>query len=191
MAVPRPLLLALLGVVLLSMTFMATRSSRERADDSGEPAAQQPAASQAKDSTASKATAAEPASKPRAQKSQASSASEQEARARPKRRSSSLSKPAAVARAIGRGRIVILAFFQPGADDRATASAVAALKPRRWAVVVTDRIDNVGRYGPLIEEVGVDQAPAVVIVDRDRNARLIKGYVDSKTLAQEVADARG
>jgi hypothetical protein len=85
---------------------------------------------------------------------------------------------------------VVLAFFQPGADDRETARSVAALRRGSKVSVFTDRIDNVGRYGPIVGAVGVSQAPALVIVDRTRKAHLIEGYVDAETLAQEVADVR-
>ena len=99
--------------------------------------------------------------------------------------------PRRVARAIAGHRTVVLFFFQPHAsDDAATAAAVRAVRGRRGVSVVTDRIQNLGRYGPLIRGVGVSQAPAIVIVDRKRSARLVEGYVDAGTLAQEVADAR-
>jgi hypothetical protein len=137
------------------------------------------------------------ASKPSAQSASASSkpsaprSTSRADAARPARRHGALTKPAAVSRAIARGRIVVLAFFQPGADDRANAAAVASLPRGHGVAVFTDRVAHVGRYGPLIAGVGVDQAPAIVIVDHHRRARLIQGYVDSETLAQEVIDARG
>ena len=57
--------------------------------------------------------------------------------------------------------------------------------------VFTDQVAHVSRYGSLIQGIGIDQAPAIVIVDHDRRARLIQGYVDAETLAQEVSDTRG
>jgi hypothetical protein len=48
----------------------------------------------------------------------------------------------------------------------------------------------VDRFGPILEDVGVNQAPSIVIIDRRGNARLIEGFIDSRALAQEVADAR-
>jgi hypothetical protein len=182
MAVPRPVLLALIGVVLLSATFLATRNARDHGDnDSSAPAAQQQAVAPAPKPSAEKTVKQRPAEKP-VQRARGE-------RARPAKRGTS--KPAAVARAIAAKRVVVLAFFQPGADDRETAKSVAALKRRGMRVsVFTDKIDNVGRYGPIVGAVGVNQAPAVVIVDRDRKAHLIQGYVDPETLAQEVADVR-
>jgi hypothetical protein len=96
-----------------------------------------------------------------------------------------------VERAIDRKRVVVLALFQRGADDRATARAVASLRHHAKGVAVfTDKIDHVARYGPIVSALGVSQAPAVVIVDRGRRAHLIEGYIDAQTLAQEVADVR-
>jgi hypothetical protein len=179
MAVPRPILLAVLGLFLLSATFLATRNAREQGSDSGTQAAQP---SPAKQSHAAK-PAAKPAQKPAHKKDQATQ------QARPARRHSPLSKPAAVARAIGNGRLVVLGFFQPGADDRADKAAVAAVKGRGVAVF-SDSIDHIGRYGPVVGALGIHQAPAIVIVDSQRHARLIEGYVDPESLTQEVADAR-
>jgi hypothetical protein len=190
MAVPRPLLLALIGVLLVGATFTATRASRDRVQASGNEAAQQQPAAPSKPDAKPKRSN-EPASKPSTEKAQSSAARRDEAtkRARPAHRP--LTKPAAVARAIGQHRVVVLAFFQPGADDRGTREAVDALRGRRLATVFTDKIDNLGRYGPVVGALGIHQAPAVVIVDSKRRAQLIEGYVDPESLAQEVADARG
>ena len=38
--------------------------------------------------------------------------------------------------------------------------------------------------------VGVTRAPAIVIIGKSGRARLIEGYIDSRALAQEVADTR-
>ena len=56
--------------------------------------------------------------------------------------------------------------------------------------MLTDDVDNVDAYGKLVEQLNVYQAPAIVIVGRSGNARLIEGYVDAGVLRQEVADAR-
>jgi hypothetical protein len=187
MAVPRPLLLALLGVLLLVATFSATRVSRE--DSVSKSTAQtQPAKPKTQAASQSAAKRHKAAAAP---SRHATAAKEHAARSARRQRAASPSKPAAVARAVSRGKVVVLAFFQPGADDRASAAAVATLRGRHMAVVVTDRIGNVARYGPMVQGIGIDQAPAIVIVDRQRRARVIEGYVDPETLAQEVNDVRG
>jgi thioredoxin-related protein len=61
---------------------------------------------------------------------------------------------------------------------------------RTQALVLSDNVDAVERYGELVEDLGVSQTPSVVIIDRTGEAQLLEGYVDSDTLTQAVADAR-
>ncbi len=99
--------------------------------------------------------------------------------------------PPEVRRAIRARKRVVLFFFKPGsADDRATARGVAALRGERGVAVFSDPIARLGRYRSLIGDLGISQAPAVVIVGRDRQARVVEGYVDPASLAQDVADTR-
>jgi hypothetical protein len=94
-------------------------------------------------------------------------------------------------RALDQKRKVVLFFSQGGLDDKATAAAVRALERRtKKVLVLEDKVANVDAYGRLVEQLGVNQAPAIVIVGRSRKARLIEGYVDAGALAQEVSDAR-
>jgi hypothetical protein len=99
--------------------------------------------------------------------------------------------PERAARAIKAGKKVVIFFYTPdGLDDRAMTKVVRELDRRSKAVVLTDHVDAVDRYGKMVEDLGVSQTPSVVLIDRAGNARLIEGYVDTDTLAQAVADAR-
>jgi hypothetical protein len=95
-------------------------------------------------------------------------------------------------RAVAGNRTVVLFFQNPrGLDDRATAISVRALQRNaKNVVVIRDDVRNVDRYGSLIEDLAVNQAPSVVVIDRGGSATLVEGYVDAQTLAQVVADAR-
>jgi hypothetical protein len=184
MALSRPLLLALLGMLLLFATFVAVRNSRELvADDPGPTVVQevQTPAKPAEEPPAAKA-------KPEAKKTaiEAKKPAEQ-ARATPRARRSTA---AAFARAVKSRKLVVLFVYSPGADDAATAQAVAEVKRRTKAAVFTERLTNLERYGPIVADAGVTQTPSVVIVNRKRQARVVEGYVDSRSLLQEVADAR-
>lgn len=96
--------------------------------------------------------------------------------------------PARVARALARKDVVVLLFTQNGgADDAATRAAVRALED---VTVVIDRIEDIGKYRRVVSALGINQAPAVVIVDREGKARLVEGYTDPGSLAQQVEDAR-
>jgi hypothetical protein len=99
--------------------------------------------------------------------------------------------PRKAARAVRAHRKVVIFFRNPrGLDDQATAEAVRGLRGRTKAAIFTDDIRSVDRYGSILEDVGVNQAPAVVIIDRRGAAHLVEGYVDADALAQEVADVR-
>ena len=99
--------------------------------------------------------------------------------------------PQRAARAVADGRKVVILFQTPDAlDDRAMRGVVRKVDARTRALVLTDHVDAVDRYGSMVEDLGVSQTPAVVLIDSRGAARLIEGYVDTNTLAQAVADAR-
>jgi hypothetical protein len=95
-------------------------------------------------------------------------------------------------RAVADNRKVVIFFKSPRAlDDKAVADSVRSLDRRTDKVVVlNDDVRNVKRYGSLIEDLGVSQAPAIVIIGRSGKASLVEGYVDADSLVQVVADAR-
>ena len=95
-------------------------------------------------------------------------------------------------RAVAGNKKVVIFFRNPRAlDDKAVASSVRSLDRRtKKVVVLTDDVRNVDRYGKLLENLGVTQAPAIVVIGRSGNATLVEGYVDGPSLAQVVADSR-
>jgi hypothetical protein len=95
-------------------------------------------------------------------------------------------------RAVADNRKVVIFFENPnGIDDRAVARSVQSLDRRTKSVVVlTDDVQNADRYGSMIEDLGVNQAPAIVVIGRSGKASLIEGYIDAESLVQVVADAR-
>jgi hypothetical protein len=95
-------------------------------------------------------------------------------------------------RAVADNRKVVVLFQNPkGIDDRAVARSVRSLDRRTKSVVVlTDDVQNTDRYGSMVEDLGVNQAPAIVVIGRSGKASLIEGYIDADSLVQVVADAR-
>ena len=95
-------------------------------------------------------------------------------------------------RAVAQGRKVVIFFENPRAlDDQAVDVSVRSLKREmKQVVVLTDHVGNADEYGSMVEDLGVNQTPAVVVIDSRGSARLIEGYVDSRSLVQVVADAR-
>ena len=77
-----------------------------------------------------------------------------------------------------------------GLDDRAMAAVMRSVDRRTKAVVLTDDVAAVERYGKLVEDLGVSQTPSIVIIDQSGHARLLEGFTDADTLTQAVADAR-
>jgi hypothetical protein len=190
MAVPRPLLLALVGMVLLSAVFLGTRSMRGQTSAS-HPSV--PATQRHERKPAAKPHVAAPPARPAPKAHAGAPARSSRTRARPARRASAAptGKPALMAKAIARGNVVVLFLFQPGGgDDLRVAQSVAALRGERGVAVLSDTIEHIGGYGTMVGDLGVSEAPAIVIVDRHRRAHLLEGYVDPETLTQEVADIR-
>ena len=215
MAVSRPLLLAVLGLVLATATLFAARGANQSAAGTASNAVvPAPAPTPVSPGPAKKAKdQASPASKkakdPASPASKEDKARENNAKpqapenAKPARRRSEPAPrapranaalpagvPAGVGRALRDRQVVVLFFGQGGADDFATAEAVASLRGLKRVAVFRDGIQNLGKYPGIVSGLGVAQAPAVVIVNRKRRARLIEGFVDSGTLRQQVVDAR-
>ena len=95
-------------------------------------------------------------------------------------------------RAVADNRKVVIFFENPkGFDDKAVSRSVRTLDRRTKSVVVlTDDVRNADRYESMLEDLGVNQAPAIVVIGRSGKASLIEGYIDAELLVQVVADAR-
>jgi hypothetical protein len=99
--------------------------------------------------------------------------------------------PGRAARAVRHHEKVVILFRNDrGLDDRAMSSVIRSVDKRTQALILSDPVDAVDRYGKLIQDLGVNETPSIVIIDSKGKARLIEGYVDSDTLTQAVADAR-
>jgi len=105
-------------------------------------------------------------------------------------RAATANGPRRFKRALDQRRRIVLFFGQGADDDAATAAGVHSLRRDRSLEVIQDDVSGVDAYGKLVERLGVDQAPAVVIVDRRGKARLFEGFVDPEVLRQAVTDAR-
>ena len=191
MAVSRPFVLVLIGAALLAATFQASLASRQSAGDDGAKAATSPETPTPSAATraAGKTPPGRSADRSRRSRPESPARSKRSTRRRSKAAGDAL--PRRVAAALARRQVVVLFFYQRGAaDDGATARAVAGLRGSRGVAVFSDSVARVARYRRLVEGTGLAQAPAVVVIDRDRKAGLVEGFVDAETLAQVVADAR-
>ncbi len=183
----RPFVLALLAAVLASATFVSMRSAGERARaDSSTPAPTVHAVTPKPAKAPSKADAA-PSSPKSATANQTKAAP---AKPPVAKKAADTGVPPKVQKALDARRIVVLFFRQGGADDSATASAVRSLRGTKRVSIFTAELSKLARYRRVIADLGVTQAPSVVIVGKDRKAALLEGFIDSGTLKQRVRDAR-
>jgi hypothetical protein len=56
--------------------------------------------------------------------------------------------------------------------------------------VVSTKLGGLSRLNPVIGDLDVSQTPSVVVVDRNRKATVVAGYVDKVSINQAIADAR-
>ena len=99
--------------------------------------------------------------------------------------------PRATADALADGKVVVLLFAQGNAaDDVATSRHFSTLSRLRGKVATFRAgISDVGKYAGIVAELGVSQAPSIVIVRPDLRAiPPIEGYIDSQYLLQRVRD---
>jgi hypothetical protein len=204
MAVPRPvLLLAVIGTALLAATFYAVRGAHQASVESPPipkaPAAVSPTtkhkAAPAKHHAAPAKHAAAPAKHHAAPAKHHAAATSHKPSAPPRasapKAGAAVGLPQDVAKALAERHVVVLFFFQPGAaDDHATAASVAALRHQGGRLsVFTAPVTRLSDYRRLVNGLDITSVPSTVIVGRDRKARVLEGFLDGRTLAQEVADS--
>jgi hypothetical protein len=95
-----------------------------------------------------------------------------------------------VARALGQQDVVLLFFSRPGAaDDTGAEQAVKKLDGTKGLQIFSPNFENLDAYRPILAGVGVAQVPAILIVKPGKKAQLVEGFVDRKSLRQQVEDS--
>jgi hypothetical protein len=209
MTLPRPVLIAILGLALCAAAFLATRS----ANDTGSavtsvtpqpsPVVRHPAkpvkpvthAKQHKvapvqqQSPADGAAAAARAAK--AQTTAAAPTKTHPATSAKPAVSPEVAKTLPAIKALASGKVVVFFFTQPGAaDDTGAAIAVRGVAHDKSVKVFRVGLGDLETYRPVLAGAGVTQIPAIVVVKAGHKGRLLQGFVDARTLRQTVADAR-
>ena len=167
-SLPRPVLLALVGTVLLAGMFMFTRSRSGGSSSSSTPAAVQ-----------SPGAATSPTKPPASNSGAAGS------------KTSGQGLPAKVGRALDAKKVVVVLFWNRNAvDDRSVHRAVSRLPHHKGHVAVfNDGVAHLSRYTRITATAQVTQTPAIVIVDRRGAAEVETGYLDFATINQFVNTA--
>jgi len=166
--VPRPVLLAVVGVVLAGSLFVFSRRGAETTPSV-------PAPSQTAQPSNPSATPQSKSAPPAADKG------EQGGRG----------LPSPVARALNAKKTVVILFWnRGGVDDRSVKNSVDRL-PRRGGktAVFTDKVANLSSYTRITAAASVTQTPSLVIVSPKGQAEVLNGYYDFQTIRQYVRNA--
>jgi hypothetical protein len=128
------------------------------------------------------------------------SAPDPKAEALPKVPAATLAKlPKDVAGALESRKVLVLAVlsdegkrWRPMADDDRYVRNTLKKVNRYDGEVLVKQVPLSGlySYGPLVNDLKVNQTPSVVVVDRKLKASVIPGYVDRISINQAIADAR-
>jgi hypothetical protein len=182
---PRPAIIAAVGVLVLAVTFVLTHG-KEVGTSSSAPAATTPS------TTPSAATTTPTATSPTATSTTTTTTTTAKpAQPGPPPVQAGPGLPAAVARALNRHDVVVLFFYSPAAaDDQATRLAISVVRGQGPRVrLFTDLVAHISSYRRVVGSLGISQTPAMVVIDRNRNALLLEGYQDAGTIRQTVTDA--
>jgi hypothetical protein len=176
--VPRPVLLAIVGAVLMGGLFVFTRGGSDST-----PAV--PAPSQT--SQPSSPSAAEPQAPAQHNAPQKSGAAPSPDKGEP----GGTGLPSRVAKALDAKKTVAILFWNKrGVDDRSVKGSVDRL-PRRGGktAVFTDNVANLSDYTRITASASVNSTPALVIVNPQGQAEVLNGYFDFQTIRQFVRNA--
>jgi len=176
---PRPALLAIVGVIAVIGLFFVTRRGGE------EPVPDSPAPSQTAQPTDPSASTPEaPAQKNATQDKTAAPSADAGERG-------SQGLPSRVAKALDAKKTVVVLFWnRSGVDDRSVKKSVDRLSRRSGQVAkFTDTVKNLSRYTRITSAANVNTTPALVVVNRRGQAEVLAGYSDFQTINQFVSNA--
>ena len=168
MALPRPTLLAIAGALLSLISFTAMRTiGTQSVGDIPLPDIATQGVAGGSSTAPNKDATPEPEPTPRVQ-----------------------DVPRAVSGALADGKVVVVLFTEKGgADDQATARHFSSLSQLGGVRTFRADISKLGRYAGIVADLGVTQAPSIVIVRPDlRAVPPVEGYVESQYLLQRVKD---
>jgi hypothetical protein len=165
-----------LGVLVLAVTFLVTKAG-DNAGSVAAPVTSTPANTATTGTSTTTSTGTTTTKKPAKPKQPAVAAGS--------------GLPSGVARALNSNKVVVLFFYEPAAsDDQATRAAIRAVRSTGGGVALfQDTVSHISDYRRVVGALGISQSPAMVVIDRNRKAQLLQGYLDSGTIRQTVRDA--
>jgi hypothetical protein len=160
---PRPALLAIVGVVAVLGLFFVTR----RGGEESVPATPAP----------SQTSPPEAPAQPNANPDKSAAASK--------------GLPAPVAKALKAKKTVVILFWnKSGVDDRSVKKSIDRLSRRDGKVAkFTETVKSLSRYTRITSAASVTTTPSLVVVNRRGQAEVLAGYNDYQTINQFVSNA--
>jgi len=107
--------------------------------------------------------------------------------------------PKVIVKALDQRKVFVVGVFDTkekrwarmARDDRAVRRELAKTNRYKGEVVATSStLGKLSSLNAVIGDLGVTQTPSVVVVDRNRKAVVLTGFVDRNTINQAIADAR-
>jgi hypothetical protein len=107
--------------------------------------------------------------------------------------------PRAIVRALDNRQVFVVGILDTkekrwarmASDDRRVRRELAKANRYDGKVVVTkSSLGKLSKLDAIAGDLGVSQTPSVVVVDRNRKAVVLTGYVDRNAINQAIADAR-
>jgi hypothetical protein len=189
---PRPLI----GLLVATIAFFAVWTVALRPSSSGgpvsgsskpAPAASQPAAAAPAHAAASHASASASTN------ATATSATKAKpvAKAAVKHTVTAQQRQSVIENGLNRHKVVAILFFNPAAaDDRAVKHELDEVPARGGKVVkLAVPLSELTRYPVITNQVQVTESPTLVLIDGQRKADMLTGFLDQLELSQRVSDA--
>jgi hypothetical protein len=178
-ALPRPVLLGIVGVVLAGAVFFVTHKPGGTSSSTPAPS-QTPAPAKSPTAKSGSASASEPSTTP--------------GKVTPGNRSQTgpvgPGIPTRVKHALDAHKVVVILFWnRRGVDDRSVKKSLDDLPHRKAVAVFSDSVRHLSRYTRITAAASVTSTPALVVVNRKGQAEVVNGYLDRQTVGQYVLNA--
>jgi len=184
---PRPMI----GLLVATIAFFAvwtvalkpsSSSGPVSSSSNPAPAASQPKAAAPAQADASHATARASAGAAKAQPA---------AKPAVKHTVSAQQRQTVIENGLNHHKVLAILFFNPAAaDDRAVKHELDEIPARGGKVVkLAVPLSELTRYPVITNQVQVTESPTLVLIDGQRKADLLTGYLDQFELSQRVSDA--
>jgi hypothetical protein len=163
-ALPRPVLLGIVGVVLVGGFFFVTH----------------------KPSTTSTSTPAPATTPDPGQVAQQKPGTSNQSQTGP----SGKGLPVRVQRALDAHKVVVILFWnRRGVDDRSVKASIDSLPKHKNVAVFADGVKHLSHYTRITAAASIATTPSLVVVNRKGQAEVIAGYLDRQTIGQYILNA--